>query len=319
MSQKPDLAALFGAVEVSTFLGLDACSDFERIEASTAYIGAPCATPYLSAGPYAKNGPDSIRKAAAPLAANSDRYNFDIGGPLFPEGSLRAVDCGNLPWHETDFASNRETIRKTVSTVVGRGTIPILIGGDDSVPIPMLDALNDTGNKYTVLQVDAHIDWRDEYLGEKLGLSSNMRRASEMDHIENIIQVGARGMGSAYPQDVEDCLSWGVHLIPASSILQSGVQQVLDHITENANVVICIDIDGLDPSITPNTIGRTPGGLSYQHAIDLIQGVADMAKIAAANFVEIYPEADIDGQGGLTVSRLVAATMGIVARQQMVK
>ena len=317
MSQKPDLAALFGAVEASTFLGLDACPDVEKIEASSAFVGVPCATPYLSVGPYAKNGPDSVRKAVASLTANSDRHNFDIGGPLFPEGSLRAVDCGDLPWHETDFASNREIIRKTVSTVVGKGTVPILIGGDDSVPIPMLDALGGTGMKYTVLQVDAHIDWRDEYLGERLGLSSNMRRASEMDHVEKIIQVGARGMGSAYPQDVEDCLGWGVHLIPANVVLHNGVQQALDHINDNANVAICIDIDGLDPSITPNTIGRTPGGLSYQHALDLIKGVADKAKIAAVNFVEIFPEADIDGQGGITVSRLVAATMGIVARQQM--
>ncbi|MYJ51598.1 MAG: arginase, partial [Gammaproteobacteria bacterium] len=225
----------------------------------------------------------------------------------------------DLPWHETDFASNRETIRKTVSTVVDRGTIPILIGGDDSIPIPMLDALGDTGKRYTVLQIDAHIDWRDEYLGEKLGLSSNMRRASEMGHVENIIQVGARGTGSAYPQDVGDCLGWGVHLIPASRILHDGVQQALDHISDNASVAICIDIDGLDPSITPNTIGRTPGGLGYQHALDLIKGVADKAKIAAVNFAEIFPEADIDGQGGMTVSRLVAATMGIVARQQMAK
>lgn len=319
MGQKTDLAALFGAVEASTFLGLDACSDVEKIEASSAFIGVPCATPYVSAGPYAKNGPDSIRKAAASLTANTDRYNFDLGGQIFPEGSLRAVDCGDLPWHETDFPSNRKTIRKTVSTIVGRGTIPILIGGDDSIPIPMLDALGDTNEKYTILQIDAHIDWRDEYLGEKLGLSSNMRRASEMDHIENIIQVGARGIGSAYPQDVEDCLDWGVHLIPAEDFLHDGVQQALDHISDGANVVICIDIDGLDPSITPNTIGRSPGGLSYRHALDLIQGVAKKGKIAAVDFVEIFPEADIDGQGGLTVSRLVAATMGLLARQQMAR
>ena len=318
MGQKTDLAALFGAVEASTFLGLDACSDIEKIEASSAFIGVPCATPYVSAGPYAKNGPDSIRKAAS-LTANTDRYNFDLGGQLFPEGSLRAVDCGDLPWHETDFSSNRETIRKTVSTVVGRGAIPILIGGDDSVPIPMLDALGDTNERYTVLQIDAHIDWRDEYLGERFGLSSNMRRASEMDHVENIIQVGARGIGSAYPGDVEDCLNWGAHLIPAEDILHDGVQQALDHIGYGANVVLCIDIDGLDPSITPNTIGRAPGGLSYRHALDLIKGAAERGTIAAVDFVEIFPEADIDGQGGMTVSRLVAATMGILARQQMTR
>ncbi len=319
MIQKPDLAALFGAKEASTFLGLNACPDIDPVQASSAFIGVPCATPYVSVGPYARNGPSSIRQSAASLTANTDRYNFDINGPLFPEGSIRAVDCGDLPWHGTDFALNREIIRNTVSTVVGKGTIPILIGGDDSVPIPMLDALGDTGKPYTILQIDAHIDWRDEYLGERLGLSSNMRRASEMDHIQTIVQVGARGIGSAYPQDVEDCLSWGVHLIPANQIWHAGVRQALGHIPDHANVAICIDIDGLDPSIAPNTIGRSPGGLSYQHALDLIKGVADKATIAAVNFVEIFPESDIDGQGGITISRLIAATMGIIARQQMAR
>ena len=71
----------------------------------------------------------------------------------------------------------------------------------------------------------------------------------------------------------------------------------------------------MDPSIAPNTIGRAPGGLSYYQVLDLIGGAAERGSIAAVDFVEIMPEVDVDGIGGLTVSRLVAATMGIVARQ----
>ena len=56
MSQKPDLAALFGALETKTFLGLEACDDLTEIDASSAFIGAPCATPYGSVGAYAQNG-----------------------------------------------------------------------------------------------------------------------------------------------------------------------------------------------------------------------------------------------------------------------
>ena len=70
---------------------------------------------------------------------------------------------------------------------------------------------------------------------------------------------------------------------------------------------------------TPNTIGRAPGGLSYYDVLDLILAVAERGRIAAADFVEIMPEVDVDGIGGLTVSRLVAATMGIIARQQSVQ
>ena len=78
-----------------------------------------------------------------------------------------------------------------------------------------------------------------------------------------------------------------------------------------------IDIDSMDPSIAPNVIGRSPGGLTYFQVLSLIKGVAKKANITAIDFVEIMPEVDVDGIGGLTVSRLVATTMGILARQNI--
>ena len=97
MNNKPDLASLFGATKSDTFLGLDPCHNLDSIDASSAFVGVPCATPYRSVGPYAKNGPSSIRNAIASLNANLDRHNFDLGGPIFPKGSIKAVDCGDIP------------------------------------------------------------------------------------------------------------------------------------------------------------------------------------------------------------------------------
>lgn len=316
MNDKPDLGALFGATDADTFLGLEKCEDLEYIDASCAFIGAPCATPYGSVGAYAKNGPNSLRQAMASLTANIDRHNFDLGGPTFPDDTKRAVDCGDLPWSETDFASNRKIIGEAIERVVTRDVVPILIGGDDSVPIPMIKAMGSTGKNYTILQIDAHIDWRDEHMGETHGLSSTMRRASEMSHIQKIIQVGARGIGSGHSSDFEDAISWGVKFFTGFDIHQSGLKPVIDEIDEGSNIILCIDIDALDPSITPNTIGRTPGGLSYYQVLELIMAAADRGSISAVDFVEIMPEVDIDGIGALHVSRLVAATMGIIARQQ---
>ncbi len=245
-----------------------------------------------------------------------DRHNFDLGAPLFPQGTKRAVDCGDLPWSETDFAANRKTIRRAISTIVRRGVVPILVGGDDSVPIPMLQAMGDTGQTFTIVQIDAHIDWRDSHMGESMGLSSTMRRASEMDHIEKIIQVGARGIGSGHSSDFEDAVAWGASFFTGLDVHRDGLQPAIDRIEVGANVILCIDIDALDPGIAPNTIGRAPGGLGYYQVLQLITAAAERGTIAAVDFVEIMPEVDIDGIGGLTVSRLVAATMGIIARQQ---
>ncbi len=316
MVNKPNLAALFGATKADTFLGLEACHNLTRIDASSAFIGAPCATPYGSVGAYAQKGPDSLREAIAPLTANIDRHNFDLDGPTFPAGTKRAVDCGNLNWSESDFAANRATIRDAVSTIARQGVVPLLVGGDDSVPIPMLDAMGDAGDAYTILQIDAHIDWREEHMGETHGLSSTMRRASEMPHVNKIIQVGARGIGSGHTNDYNDALKWGAKFFTGSDIYRAGIEPALGEIGTGDNIILCIDIDAMDPSIAPNTIGRSPGGLSYFQVLDLIKGAAACGHIAAVDFVEIMLEVDVDGIGGLTVSRLVAATMGVLARQQ---
>ena len=169
MNKKPDLAALFGANTSETFLGLPLCKDLENIDASSAFIGAPCATPYKAVGPYAKNGPSSIRNAVASLNANIDRHNFDIDGPLFPEGTKRAVDCGDIPWDEKNFEKNRLIIKNTVSKIIKNGVVPILIGGDDSVPIPMIEAMGSVEDNFTILQIDAHIDWKEVHMDEKYG------------------------------------------------------------------------------------------------------------------------------------------------------
>ena len=315
MTQKADLAALFGATDASTFLGLAAISLTEHIAASSVFLGVPCATPYAAVGAYASGGPDSIRQGGASLNANLDRYNFDLGGAVFPAGTRPACDAGDLNWSENDFAANRAQIASAVKHIMACQSVPILIGGDDSIPIPMLDALGATGKDYTILQIDAHIDWRDSHMDEDMGLSSTMRRASEMPHIHTIIQVGARGIGSAHPDDMAAACAWGVKFFPAEQIMTDGIAPVLHAIPAEQDIVICFDIDALDPSLAPNTIGRAPGGLMYHHALGLIKGAADKTRIAAMDFAEILPEADIDGIGASTVSRLITASMGILARQ----
>lgn len=316
MTDKPDLAALFGAADASTFLGLEACADLTALDASSAFLGVPGATPYGSVGAYCRNAPQALRKSAAALTANVDRYNFDLSGPTFPPQSKRAVDCGDLEFDAGNFAKNRAVIQSAVERIVSNKVVPIVVGGDDSVPIPMLQALACTGKKYTILQIDAHIDWRTSHMDEDMGLSSTMRRASEMEHIQRIVQVGARGIGSAHVQDYQDAVDWGVKFVSAYDLHRDGVQAALNLIPEGEDIIICLDVDALDPAIIPGVIGRAPGGLSYYQALDLIKGAETRGRIAAVDVVEFMPEVDVDGLGALVVSRIILSTMGILAGQQ---
>jgi len=310
------LAAMFGAeAGAETFLGLPKCRDLARLEAGIALVGAAGCTPYPSVGFYCADGPRAIRSAAAALSRNLNHINFDLGGPVFPARGRAAVDAGDLPQAENDAPGNRARIFGAVSQILDRRSIPVLIGGDDSIPIPMLEAYGARGRRFTILQIDAHIDWRDEVEGERMGLSSTMRRASEMAHVERIIQVGQRGIGSARMRDAEEALAWGVQFVSAGEVARDGVWRAVDLVAEGAEVIICLDVDALDPSVMPAVIGRVPGGLSYWQVLELVGAVAEKARIVGFDMVELMPDRDVDGLGAQMASQVLMAVLGILARQ----
>ncbi|EYD77091.1 putative agmatinase [Rubellimicrobium mesophilum DSM 19309] len=298
------LGQMFGARQGATFMGLP---EWDGSTVPAVLLGADGCTPYPSVGNYCAGGPAAIRAASAPFDAT--KHNFDLGAPAF--GDRLPADAGDFPIREDDPEGNRTLILDKVTEILAAGAIPVLLGGDDSLPIPMLQALEPHG-PLTILQVDAHIDWREEVEGTRWGLSSTMRRASEMPHVERIIQVGQRGIGSARPSDVRDALDWGVRFVPASD--PDLVQTALSHIPEGARVAVCFDCDALDPAIMPAVIGRTAGGLTYAQALALLRGTQAKARIAALDLVEFMPARDVDGLGAMTAAQLLCAALGLLSR-----
>ena len=309
-----NLGDMFGAEGSATFFDLPEAA-WTALDADLVLFGAAGATPYPSVGFYCAGGPQAIRAAGLAYGAAFAHHHFDLGGPVLPQG-VRAVDAGDLDQDPATPAANRGRIRAATEAILAAQAVPLLIGGDDSLPIPMLQGLAALGRPLTILQIDAHIDWRDRVGEEDLGLSSTMRRASEMPHVARIIQVGQRGLGSARPGDVADALAWGVTFVPAREVATTGLDRAIEAISEGADVVICLDVDALDPAIMPAVIGRTAGGLTYWQVMALIEGVAARARIAAFDMVEFMPERDIDGQGALLAAQLLAGVTGIIARQR---
>jgi agmatinase len=312
-----DIASMFGAASSETFLGLPHAAVADLRDRSpkpcAAILGAPCATPYASVGAYCAAAPRAVRSTMAAYSANLAHMDFDLGGPIFPTPSVTAVDCGDLDWSEADAQGNRTRIREATAAILAAGIVPVLVGGDDSVPIPFLEAFAAQG-PITIVQVDAHIDWRDEVQGERLGLSSTMRRASEMGHVQRIIQVGQRAIGSARPSDWTDAVAAGVAFVPAREVHAAGIAPVLALVPEGSRVVVAFDVDALDPAIMPGVIGPAPGGLTYWQAVELLHGIAARATIAGFDIVEYLPERDPHETGALTAGRLIVNVLGLAAR-----
>ncbi|HBN6246022.1 TPA: arginase family protein, partial [Clostridioides difficile] len=131
------------------------------------------------------------------------------------------VDVGNVQTTMHDNEGNRARIETKTREALALQAVPILLGGDCSVTFPFLASFRDDGPVW-VLQIDAHIDWRDEIHGERYGYSSPMRRASEMPHVAGMVQAGLRSVGSARLADVDAARRYGSHFVTAREIHAHG-------------------------------------------------------------------------------------------------
>ena len=298
----------------SPFFGSRSLTQSDRLEADVAIIGFPHGTPYRGIDNRVhETTADHIRGSLRDEPEWAAHWDFDYDGTLHAGGSLRLVDLGNLETRTADADGNRRQIEAATRAILQAGAVPVAIGGDDSVPIPFLAAYSDHG-PITIVQVDAHIDWRDERSGEKWGFSSTMRRASEMSHVDAMVQVGMRAFGSARRGEVDDALRWGSKFVPAREVHKAGIGAVTAHIEKGAKCVIALDCDALDPSIMPAVAAPTPGGLTYTQMIELVAAVAARAQIVGFSMVEFVPGKDTNGLAGLTAARILCNVVGAIGK-----
>ncbi len=298
-----------------SFLQLDLALDLENLDAHIAILGMPHADPYTMAhiNNDQANAPTAVRQASIKASSDLDRWDFDFGGPLFDNRPIRAVDCGDVAADPRDLQGNSRRAEEAVRLIQKSGALPIIIGGDHGVSVPALRAFDDAAPLY-VVQIDAHLDWVDHKKGVRDGYSSPMRRASEMDHVTGMHQIGLRNQGSAKAEEVAAALAYGANLVTAEFLHDNGIEQVLGQIPDNVNYYITIDADGLDPSIMPAVAGPAPGGVTYLQACKLIRGLVNKGKVVGMDMVEITPSRDLNEITSVTASRLMMNLMGWTVR-----
>jgi agmatinase len=213
-----------------------------------------------------------------------------------------------------DFAGNSARTTAVVNAILDRGAVPIVLGGDHAIPIPVFRAYEGRG-EMVIVQIDAHIDWRDERNGIREGLSSTMRRASEMPWVTGMAQIGLRGVGSARRQEVDDARAFGSVLIRAEEVHERGVDEILRRIPPSSRYYITLDADGLDPAIAPGVNDPGFGGLTYYEASNLLRGVARKGRVVGYDVVEVVPRADVQNLTSLLAARLTLNLMGAIVHE----
>ena len=302
-----------------TFLYSEPAHDLDKLEADIAYLGIPYGSPYSLADVTndQSNGLQAMREASDRLVRGLERYDFDLGGTLYDNKPIRAVDCGDVTSDIHDRSAHIERSEMAVRKILKAGALPIILGGDHAIPIPVLRAYSEIASKkdpITLVQIDQHLDWRDEVNGVRDGLSSPIRRASEMEHVGDIFQIGLRATGSARQEEFDAATAYGANLISAYELHDEGMDAVLARIPDGGRYYITIDMDGMDCDVAPAVAAPMPGGVTFLQARKLIRGLVKKGRVVGMDIVEITPRQDVNRITCITAGRLIVNLIGMAVR-----
>jgi agmatinase len=311
----------------ASFLGAPLCLDPFAASRGFALFGAPYVTPYPPGAdpPFAMevapgspgssvSAPEAARAASQVYLTELDHYDFDIGGALVEPGApLALVDCGDVRCPADDPAGSSAAITAVTRAAVSAGAVPLVVGGDHAVPYFVVRGL-DERKPVHVLQIDAHLDFRDEVQGVRDGYSSPMRRLRDMDCVETIVQVGLRDIGSARPAEVTAAQAAGNVLVRAEEVHEVGVDRIAALFPEGGRLYVTVDVDGLDPSYAPGVLWPAPGGLLFWQVARLLRTLVSRCRLAGMDVCELVPARDPQGLTALVVARLFMIAVGASLR-----
>jgi len=223
----------------------------------------------------ADKGPDAILEASP----NLEFYDIETGTEVHKKGihTIAPIDEKSTP-----EAMVGAVYEKTLN-LLQEDKFPVIIGGNHSVSIGSIKAFSEHYKNFSVLQLDAHSDMRQEYEGSRFNHACAMARAKE---VAPVVQVGIRSMS------VDELPFAGIGRIFYAHDLyydKNLYRKAADLLTEN--VYITIDLDVFDPSIMPSTGTPEPGGPAYYELMHFLRDVAKKRRVVGFDVVELCPSA----------------------------
>ena len=307
MNKQPDAPRTL-MPEPQSFINLPVCTDWKNLSADAIIFGVPYGKPYSK-----KDFPNDQSRAPFALRSASNRImvehasvNMDYESIPSLTNGMKFVDGGDIPLVDNDVSSHYLKAEEAVRYAVTKGIIPVTIGGDDGITNPVVRGLDAAGS-VALIQIDAHLDWKDERYGEKDGYSSPMRRASELAHVSSIHQIGIRSFGSSTEEEVKIAREWGADIHTSRQVHARGIEKVIRALPKGVKFFITLDVDGLDPSVMPGTVALAPGGLLWWQLIDLLDGISERGPIIGLNVVELAPKNDLNQISMIGVGRFIVS------------
>lgn len=264
----------YDRVAVGEFGGTTPTStDFEHARVVVLPVPLDRTTSYVAG---TRNGPHEILVASSHMELWDEETQTEV----------HRVGIFTLPEMEFPFGSIDEVMReigRVAAEIVARDKFPVVLGGEHSITAPVVAALAARHPGLSVLQLDAHADLRDVYMGTPHNHACVMRRV--LTHAR-ATQVGIRSLST------EEAAAVGT--LPTTVFYdfdmrrdKDWMQRVVDSLGET--VYITIDCDGLDPAIMPAVGTPEPGGLSWYETLALLRRVIESRRVVGCDLVELCP------------------------------
>lgn len=293
-----------------TFAKAPLCLDISNLTADVAVLGVPndMGTQYRSGCRF---GPRAIREATTLFSfGHAGLYSYEEDRLYLTEDQVTFQDVGDVDIIHTDMATSHSNTTAAVRAILQAGAMPLVLGGDHSITAPCIAAFE--GRPIHVVHIDAHLDFVDERCGVRYGHGNPLRRASEMEHVRGITQLGIRNVSSSNAQDHKDAKAAGSDIISVRQFRDMGVHTVLERIPDNVNYYVTMDIDGLDPSIAPGTGTPSCGGFNYYEVLDIYKGLARKGQVLGMDLVEVSPPYDPSGVTAIHAAQILMTAVGYI-------
>lgn len=282
-----------------SFLGVPAVrfGDLAERDGDVVIVGAPFDWG-ASHRPGARFGPKAIRDADY---GAMDGYRPHLPTGIDPLGALGVVDVGDVYVVPGQTELSLERITEAVTTIVGAGKVPIVLGGDHTVTFANAGGVAKAlgAGTFGLIHFDAHADTGSLQNGQLYGHGTPMRRLIESGAVpgHRFVQVGLRGYWPE-PEVVAWMREQRMRMFMMNDIVDRGLEAVVDDAVDHAlaggaeTVFISVDIDVVDPGFAPGTGTPEPGGLTSRQLLDTVRRLARDLRVVGADVVEVSPGYD---------------------------
>ena len=249
-----------------------------------------------------RHGPRQIRAESCMLRP----YNMATGAAPFD--SLQVADIGDVAINTFDLKKSVKLIEKAYDRILAQDCVPLTLGGDHTLTLPILRAMAKKHGPVAMVHVDAHADINDEMFGEKIAHGTPFRRAVEEGLLaqDKVFQIGLRGTGYS-PEDFEWPRRQGFTVVTAEECWHKSMTPLMAEVRKkigNHPCYLTYDIDSLDPAFAPGTGTVEIGGLTTWQALEIVRGCKGL-NLVGGDLVEVSPPYDPSGNTALIGANLL--------------